>query len=125
MIQLSANMLRPLSRGLMTYGRRRLLHPPTSSSKITKMEQMHRGIHFKMGNDTPSRVVGYYVIFPVIPDETVENNTFLANIASNTDWPTLSSSTPKEMYEGTVRLMMEYGATVMEHLEHLKNGLFQ
>lgn len=63
MIQLSANMLRPLSRGLMTYGRRRLLHPPTSSSKITKMEQMHRGIHFKMGNDTPSRVVGYYVMY--------------------------------------------------------------
>uniref|UniRef100_A0A0M3IX27 DUF371 domain-containing protein n=1 Tax=Ascaris lumbricoides TaxID=6252 RepID=A0A0M3IX27_ASCLU len=32
--------------------------------------------------------------------------------------------TSKEMYEGTVRLMMEYGATVMEDLEHLKNGLF-
>uniref|UniRef100_A0A915CI95 Peptidase M3A/M3B catalytic domain-containing protein n=1 Tax=Parascaris univalens TaxID=6257 RepID=A0A915CI95_PARUN len=122
MIQLSAIMLRPLSRGLMTCGRRRLLHPPTSSSRITKVEQMRRGILFKMGNVTPSRVVGYYVIFPIIPDETVENNIFLANIASNADWPTLSSATPKEMYEGTIRLMMEYGATVMEHLEHLKNA---
>lgn len=26
------------------------------------------------------------------------------------------------MYEGTVRLLMEYGATTMEHLEHLKTG---
>lgn len=34
------------------------------------------------------------------------------------------SISAKEMYEGTVRLMMEYGATVMEDLEHLKNGLF-
>lgn len=74
-----------------------------------------------MANETPSHVVGYYILFPMIPDETVENNTYLSNIAANTDWPTLTSSTPKEIYEGTVRLMMEYGATVMEHLEYLKN----
>ncbi|TMS38816.1 hypothetical protein L596_005456 [Steinernema carpocapsae] len=84
--------------------------------------ESRRSIIFKMKNATPSRVCGYYVMFPVIPDETVENNTFLANIASNGDWPTLATSTPKEMYEGTVRSLMEYGATVMEHTEHLKNN---
>ncbi|VDM60001.1 unnamed protein product [Angiostrongylus costaricensis] len=70
-----------------------------------------------MGNETPTRVVGYYVVFPHIPDETVENNSFLSNIAMGRDWPTLSTSSPKEMYEGTVRMLMEYGATCMEHLE--------
>ena len=29
----------------------------------------------------------------------------------------------KEMYEGTVRSLMEYGATVMEHLEHLEGSM--
>lgn len=28
------------------------------------------------------------------------------------------------MYEGTIRLLMEYGATVMEHTELLKKGFF-
>lgn len=72
-----------------------------------------------MGNETPSRVVGYYVIFPVIPEETVENNSFMYNIAKAEDWPKLATASPKEMYEGTVRMLMEYGATVQEHLEHL------
>uniref|UniRef100_A0AC34PXD0 Peptidase M3A/M3B catalytic domain-containing protein n=1 Tax=Panagrolaimus sp. JU765 TaxID=591449 RepID=A0AC34PXD0_9BILA len=85
-----------------------------------QIKDSRRGILFKMGNATPTRVVGYYVVFPVIPDETVENNTFLANLAQNADWPPLSTSTPKEMYEGTVRSFMEYGATVLEHLEHLE-----
>ncbi|VDM47075.1 unnamed protein product [Toxocara canis] len=120
MALLTSHLFRQLSRRLISRGRRRILHPSTSASRITKVEQMRRNILFKMGNDTPSRVVGYYVVFPVIPDETVENNKFLANIASSADWPTLDSATPKEMYEGTVRLIMEYGATVMEHLEHLK-----
>ncbi|GMT22676.1 hypothetical protein PFISCL1PPCAC_13973 [Pristionchus fissidentatus] len=79
-----------------------------------------RSILFKMGNETPSRVVGYYVLFPVIPDETVENNPFLYNIAKNEDWPKLSSATPQQMYEGTVRQLMEFGATTMEHLEYLE-----
>uniref|UniRef100_A0A1I7YLK3 Peptidase_M3 domain-containing protein n=1 Tax=Steinernema glaseri TaxID=37863 RepID=A0A1I7YLK3_9BILA len=86
------------------------------------LRDSRRTILFKMGNETPSRVCGYYVMFPVIPDETVENNSFLANIASNADWPSLATSTPKEMYEGTVRSLMEYGATVMEHTEHLKEN---
>lgn len=30
----------------------------------------------------------------------------------------------KEMYEGTVRLLMEYGATVLEHTELLQKGFF-
>ncbi|VDO81424.1 unnamed protein product [Heligmosomoides polygyrus] len=72
-----------------------------------------------MGNETPTRVVGYYVVFPHIPEETVENNSFMYNIAKGEDWPTLATSTPKEMYEGTVRMLMEYGATTMEHLELL------
>ncbi|CAI4223771.1 unnamed protein product [Auanema sp. JU1783] len=83
------------------------------------IKNQKRSILFKMGNETPSRVVGYYVIFPHIPEETVENNSFLFGIAKNEDWPRLNSSTPKEMYEGTVRLLMEYGATCMEHIEHL------
>ncbi|KAK5970941.1 Oligopeptidase A [Trichostrongylus colubriformis] len=78
-----------------------------------------RNILFKMGNETPSRVVGYYVVFPHIPDETVENNRFMYNISKGEDWPTLATATPKEMYEGTVRMLMEYGATCMEHLELL------
>ncbi|CAI5448567.1 unnamed protein product [Caenorhabditis angaria] len=93
-----------------------------SSSKLIVTPQCHqqkRQILFKMGNDTPSRIVGYYVVFPVIPDESVENNNFMYNISKNEDWPKLSSSTPKEMYEGTVRMLMDYGATVMEHMEHL------
>ncbi|KHJ93812.1 hypothetical protein OESDEN_06270 [Oesophagostomum dentatum] len=72
-----------------------------------------------MGNETPSRVVGYYVIFPHIPEETIENNSFMFNIAKGEDWPKLATSTPREMYEGTVRMLMEYGATTMEHLELL------
>ncbi|RCN32719.1 peptidase family M3 [Ancylostoma caninum] len=71
-----------------------------------------RNILFKMGNETPPRVVGYYVVFPHIPDETVENNSFMYNIAKGEDWPKLATSTPKEMYEGTVRMLMEYGATL-------------
>ncbi|KAK0406082.1 hypothetical protein QR680_018359 [Steinernema hermaphroditum] len=86
------------------------------------LRESRRTILFKMGNETPSRICGYYVMFPVIPDETVENNSFLANIASNGDWPTLATSSPKEMYEGTVRSLMEYGATVMEHTEHLEEA---
>ncbi|VDK21858.1 unnamed protein product [Anisakis simplex] len=123
MALLTAQILRQLSRRLFSRGRRRaLLNPVKSASLLTNNQQATRNILFKMSNDTPPRVVGYYVIFPVIPDETVENNKYLANIASSTDWPLLSSATPKEMYEGTLRLMMEYGATVMEHLEHLKTA---
>ncbi|CAB3409145.1 unnamed protein product [Caenorhabditis bovis] len=81
--------------------------------------QQQRQILFKMGNETPHRIVGYYVVFPVIPEDTVENNCFMYNIAKNEDWPKLASASPKEMYEGTVKMLMEYGATSMEHMEHL------
>ncbi|CAD6196729.1 unnamed protein product [Caenorhabditis auriculariae] len=106
-------------------GLARLLRGRTASTGcLTKLPKnlsktQQRNIIFKMGNETPARIVGYYVIFPVIPDETVENNSFIYNIAKNEDWPKLASATPKEMYEGTVRMLMDYGATVMEHLEHL------
>ncbi|KIH59798.1 peptidase family M3 [Ancylostoma duodenale] len=63
--------------------------------------------------------------FPHIPDETVENNSFMYNIAKGEDWPKLATSTPKEMYEGTVRMLMEYGATCMEHLELLQKCKFR
>ncbi|MFH4973781.1 hypothetical protein AB6A40_000490 [Gnathostoma spinigerum] len=96
-----------------------LLQPAKRTNKITHMRQSKRNVLFKMNNEVPHRVVGYFVVFPAIPDETIENNTFLASIASNKDWPTLSTSSPKEFYEGTVRHIMEYGATVMEHMEHL------
>lgn len=64
-----------------------------------------------MGNETPARVVGYYVVwvffekvikiyilifrFPVIPEETVENNCFMYNIAKNEDWPKLATAEPR------------------------------
>ncbi|GMR45622.1 hypothetical protein PMAYCL1PPCAC_15817, partial [Pristionchus mayeri] len=84
-----------------------------------RTREQRRSILFRMGNATPSRNTGYYVIFPVIPDETVENNPFLYNVAKNEDWPKLSA-TPQQMYEGTVRQLMEFGATTMDHLEHLE-----
>lgn len=63
--------------------------------------------------------------FPVIPDETAENNSFMYNIAKGEDWPKLATASPKEMYEGTVRMLMEYGATCLEHMEYLsKRGSF-
>lgn len=34
----------------------------------------------------------YFFRFPAIPDETVENNKLLANIARNEDWPPLASA---------------------------------
>uniref|UniRef100_A0A7I4YQ75 Peptidase_M3 domain-containing protein n=1 Tax=Haemonchus contortus TaxID=6289 RepID=A0A7I4YQ75_HAECO len=89
-----------------------------SSHSLQKCQQK-RNILFKMVNETPPRIVGYYVVFPHIPDETVENNRFMYNIAKGEDWPTLATASPKEMYEGTVRMLMEYGATCMEHLELL------
>lgn len=30
----------------------------------------------------------------------------------------------KEVYEGTLRMIMEYGATVSEHIEFIKTCLF-
>ena len=56
----------------------------------------------------------------MIPDETVENNSFMYNIAKGEDWPKLSTASPKEIYEGTVRMLMEYGATCLEHMEYLE-----
>ncbi|KAK6058969.1 hypothetical protein COOONC_03444 [Cooperia oncophora] len=99
---------------LLTNGLPRLSSTPSLQKCMQK-----RNILFKMGNETPPRVVGYYVVFPHIPEETVENNRFMYNIAKGEDWPTLATATPKEMYEGTVRMLMEYGATCMEHLELL------
>ncbi|KAF1755644.1 hypothetical protein GCK72_012094 [Caenorhabditis remanei] len=92
---------------------------PSKTVKNELQKQQKRQILFKMGNETPARVVGYYVVFPVIPEETVENNCFMFNIAKSEDWPKLATAEPREMYEGTVRMLMDYGATVMEHMEHL------
>lgn len=79
-----------------------------------------RNIIFKMCNETPGRVTGYYTVFPAIPDEDKDNNRFLASIENHEDWPALQSATPREFYQGTVRLIMEYGTTVFNHLEHLE-----
>uniref|UniRef100_A0A915DC77 Peptidase M3A/M3B catalytic domain-containing protein n=1 Tax=Ditylenchus dipsaci TaxID=166011 RepID=A0A915DC77_9BILA len=62
--------------------------------------QQKRQIMFQMENEKPSRLEGYYVVQPVVPDETPENNVFLSNIARNEDWPAIAKATPKEIYEG-------------------------
>jgi hypothetical protein len=53
--------------------------------------EQRRNIVFKIYNRRPPRITGYFVTFPEIPDETVENNKVLANIARNGDWPPLAS----------------------------------
>ncbi|VDK81457.1 unnamed protein product [Litomosoides sigmodontis] len=65
------------------------------------------------------RSSGYYALFPVVPNATPENNRFVANVCNAEDWPALSVP-PKEMYEGTVRMLLEYGATVHEHMKVLE-----
>ncbi|KAI6211878.1 Peptidase-M3 domain-containing protein [Aphelenchoides besseyi] len=84
-------------------------------------ESQNRGIVFKIYNEPPHKITGYFVTFPSIPDETIENNSHLANIAQNADWPALTTASPKEFYEGTIRLLMEHGATVLEHMDLLEN----
>uniref|UniRef100_A0A0N5AMI6 Peptidase_M3 domain-containing protein n=1 Tax=Syphacia muris TaxID=451379 RepID=A0A0N5AMI6_9BILA len=64
--------------------------------------------------------IRFHYRLPTIPAETVTNNTVLSNIKSSADWPSLSTSSPKEFYEGTIRLLFDYGATVQAHMEHLK-----
>ncbi|KAH7725459.1 Peptidase M3A/M3B [Aphelenchoides avenae] len=75
---------------------------------------------FKAANRTPHTITGYYITFPVIPDETPENNVFLESIAKNADWPPLKTATPEEIYDGTARMLMEYGASVFERNEQLE-----
>ncbi|EFO25150.2 peptidase family M3 containing protein [Loa loa] len=65
------------------------------------------------------RYAGYYAIFPIVPNATPENNRFVANVCSAEDWPALCTP-PKEMYEGTVRMLLEYGATMHEHMKLLE-----
>jgi hypothetical protein len=36
--------------------------------------------------------------------------------------PNLNSFSAKEFYEGTIRLLMEHGATVLEHVKLLETG---
>ncbi|EPB72702.1 TFIIE alpha subunit [Ancylostoma ceylanicum] len=52
--------------------------------------------------------------FPHIPDETVENNSFMYNIAKGEDWPKLATSTPK------IKIM-----SARDHMEKLSNADFQ
>uniref|UniRef100_A0AC35UGN9 Peptidase_M3 domain-containing protein n=1 Tax=Rhabditophanes sp. KR3021 TaxID=114890 RepID=A0AC35UGN9_9BILA len=102
--------LRPLSNGL-------LLQNLRTTPKIGQK----RNIIFKMNNETPSRIVGYYVLFPAIPDESSENNKFISSIEKGQDWPALETASPRECYEGTVKTAMEYGATVFHQMEHLES----
>uniref|UniRef100_A0A0N4ZG04 Peptidase_M3 domain-containing protein n=1 Tax=Parastrongyloides trichosuri TaxID=131310 RepID=A0A0N4ZG04_PARTI len=90
-----------------------------NGKKLNEMTQK-RNIIFKMNNETPTKVTGYYTLFPAIPDESGENNRFIANIENSEDWPALHSASPRECYQGTVKMGMEYGATVFNHLEHLE-----
>ncbi|KAK6109979.1 Peptidase M3 family protein [Brugia pahangi] len=62
---------------------------------------------------------GYYALFPVVPNATPENNRFVANICNTEDWPAICAP-PKEMYEGTIRMLLEYGATMHEHMKLLE-----
>ncbi|KAI1732957.1 peptidase family m3 domain-containing protein [Ditylenchus destructor] len=84
--------------------------------------QQKRNALFDIMNERPYLITGYYVVFPSIPDENVENNVFLRNIALSEDWPALCQASEKEMYEGTVRLLMEYGASVWNMKKAMKSG---
>lgn len=41
--------------------------------------------------------------FPAIPDETVENNRLLANLARNEDWPPLKTASREFFYMINIR----------------------
>ncbi|KAI1726491.1 peptidase family m3 domain-containing protein [Ditylenchus destructor] len=84
--------------------------------------QQKRNRFFDIRNERPYLITGYYVVFPMIPDENVENNVFLRNIALSEDWPALEQASEKEMYEGTVRLLMEYGASVWNMRKAMGSG---
>uniref|UniRef100_A0A915DAX4 RRM domain-containing protein n=1 Tax=Ditylenchus dipsaci TaxID=166011 RepID=A0A915DAX4_9BILA len=94
-----------------------LMQPPMTPPNVL---QQKRQIVFQMENEKPSRLKGYYVVQPVLPDETPENNVFLSNIARNEDWPAVAKATPKEIYQATVRMVMEYGVTHQDYMEFLK-----
>ncbi|KAI6175395.1 Peptidase-M3 domain-containing protein [Aphelenchoides bicaudatus] len=109
------SLSRTVKRLLTTRANTRLL---TARNDV---EEQKRSIVFKIYGRKPQRLTGYFVTFPAIPDETIENNNLLANMARNEDWPPLASaSRTKEFYEGTIRLLMEHGATVLEHAKLLE-----
>ncbi|KAL3102073.1 hypothetical protein niasHS_003482 [Heterodera schachtii] len=76
-------------------------------------------IRWVMQNRKPHNQTGYFITLPNVPDENAENNALLESIEHNSKWPPLQSATPDEFYEGTVKLILEYGASVWEHLDLL------
>uniref|UniRef100_A0A914HWD0 Peptidase M3A/M3B catalytic domain-containing protein n=1 Tax=Globodera rostochiensis TaxID=31243 RepID=A0A914HWD0_GLORO len=81
--------------------------------------QKLEAIRWVMQNPKPSNPTGYFITLPNVPDESAENNAFLASLEHNAKWPPLQSATPDEFYEGTVKLILEYGASVWELLDLL------
>uniref|UniRef100_A0A0R3S3X4 Peptidase_M3 domain-containing protein n=1 Tax=Elaeophora elaphi TaxID=1147741 RepID=A0A0R3S3X4_9BILA len=99
--------------------RRALLKDTTIPEPSTSCGWISFGSRRAISLSNTYRHAGYYVLFPVVPNATPENNRFVANVCNAEDWPALCV-TPKEMYEGTVRMLLEYGATLHEHMKVLE-----
>ncbi|MCP9266346.1 Peptidase family M3 containing protein [Dirofilaria immitis] len=98
---------------------RALLKDVTVSEPSTSCGLFLFGSRRALSLSNAYRHAGYYALFPVVPNATPENNRFVANICNAEDWPALCIP-PREMYEGTVRLLLEYGATIHEHMKLLE-----
>ncbi|VDK65970.1 unnamed protein product [Onchocerca ochengi] len=98
---------------------RTLLKDATISEPSTSCRWFLFGSKRALSLSNAYRHAGYYALFPVVPNATPENNRFVANVCSAEDWPALCIP-PKEMYEGTVRMLLEYGATMHEHMKLLE-----
>ncbi|VDM95942.1 unnamed protein product [Thelazia callipaeda] len=77
------------------------------------------GLRRSFSSTSIYRNTGYYALFPIVPNATPENNRFVANIYNAEDWPVFGLS-PLEMYDGTVRMLLEYGATIHDHMKRLE-----
>lgn len=91
----------------------------TSSLRIQTRRGFRWYDEWSQKMDRPGVVKGYYITYPAVPDQTPQNNPFLYHISQNSDWPPLSSALPEQIYEGAIRLLMDYGASVYEMQELL------
>uniref|UniRef100_A0A914UU93 Uncharacterized protein n=1 Tax=Plectus sambesii TaxID=2011161 RepID=A0A914UU93_9BILA len=82
--------------------------------------QSSRHMNFRLVGDRPPRIVGYYVVYPEIPEDTAENNAFMGAITKG-DWPPFQSASDKEFYDGFIKMALDYGATIFEHNDVLED----
>ncbi|KAL3981766.1 Peptidase M3 family protein [Acanthocheilonema viteae] len=111
-------MVSVVARRAVWFGRA-LWKNATISEPSTSFVWIFYGSRRTISLSSTYRHSGYYVLFPIVPNATPENNRFVANVCNAEDWPALCTS-PKEMYEGTVRMLFEYGATLHEHMKVLE-----